>query len=196
MSSNDLKLMPFQDSAFNGDKFIEQEFLKLKHKFDIINAVETGTCLGSTTLFLSNNFQNVYTVEINPEYLHIAKQKFISRKNITTYQGDSVKLLNHIIEGLEGETIFFLDAHWEKQCPLLDELASISAAGIRPIIAIHDFHVPRSGLGFDSYNGQPFNFSWLRNSLYQIYGQDYEYYYNSDELSGGAKRGIIYITPL
>lgn len=188
--------MPFQSEPFNGDKFIEQEFLNLKHKFDIINAVETGTCLGSTTLFLSNNFQNVYTVEINSEYLHIAKQKFLSHKNITTHQGDSVKLLSHIIEGLEGETIFFLDAHWGERCPLLGELACIAAAKIKPVIAIHDFYVPGSGLGFDSYNGQPLNFSWLEYSLNHIYVPNgFDYYYNSDELSGGAKRGVIYITP-
>lgn len=189
-------LMPFQDQPFNGDKFIEAEFLKLKHRFDIETAVETGTCLGSTTLFLSNNFKTVYTVEINQSYLKIAKQKFISRKNIETILGDSSKVLRGILDRLNNKTIIFLDAHWEKHCPLKDELKQILWSGLRPVIAIHDFHVPLAAtLGYDSYNGQPFTIEWIKGELDSIYGaQSYEYYYNSEENSGGAKRGIVYIT--
>lgn len=198
-------LMPFQDAPFNGDEFIEQEFLKLKHRFDIEAAVETGTCLGSTTLFLANNFEKVFTVEINKEYLRIALQKFISHKNINTYLGDSPTILSTELSKLSNKTIFFLDAHYlaakdnrvETHCPLLDELAAIANAGLKPIITIHDMKVPgEPQLGFDFFSGQPFTLEWIRPELDSIYGVgSYEYYYNSDEKSQGAKRGIIYITP-
>lgn len=189
-------LMPFQNEAFNGDNFIEQEFLKLKHRFDIETAVETGTCLGSTTLFLSNNFKIVHTIEINQSYLKIAKQKFISRSNITAHLGDSSKILRPILSGVDNKTILFLDAHWNQHCPLKDELRQILWSSLRPVIAIHDFQVPGTSLGFDSYGGQPFNIEWIRQELDSIYGaKSYEYYYNSDEQSEGAKRGVVYIMP-
>lgn len=199
-------LMPFQDQPFNGDTFIQEEFLKLKHRYELTTAVETGTCLGSTTLFLSNNFEKVYTVEVNEAYLSIAQQKFISHKNIEVFKGDSATILAYQLNKLSNRTIYFLDAHWGGQCPLKNELAAIANAGLRPVIAIHDFQVPGELLlGFDSYNGQLFTLEWIKPSLDLIYNErriddkkvpdDYEYYYNSFEKSAGAKRGIIYILP-
>lgn len=197
--------MPYQDSPFNGDTFIQEEFLKLKHRFDLINVIETGTCLGSTTIFLSNNFEKVYTIEINESYLHIAKQKFISHKNIEVYQGDSASVLTYQLNKLSNRTIYFLDAHWGNVCPLLNELTAIAHTGLRPVIAIHDFKVPgEPHLGFDSWNGQEFTFKWIKPSIDAIYNNrlleenipdDYEYYYNTFEKSSGAKRGIIFILP-
>ena len=198
--------MPFQDQPFNGDTFIAEEFLKLKHRFELTTAVETGTCLGSTTIFLSNNFEKVYTIEINEAYLNIAQQKFISHKNIEVFKGDSATILAYQLNKISNRTIYFLDAHWHEKCPLKEELAAISNAGLRPVITIHDFFVPGEvGLGCDSYNGQPFTIEWIKSSLDLIYNErriddrkvsdDYEYYYNSFERSAGARRGIIYILP-
>jgi|SRR5882672_457910 len=198
---NQPNLMPFQDHPFNGDRFIAAEFLILKHQFELTTAVETGTCLGSTTLFLSNNFEKVYTVDIDESYLSIARQKFISYKNIEVFKGDSATILTYQLNKLSNRTIYFLDAHWGSRCPLLEELAAIAHAGLRPVIAIHDFNVPGEPLlGYDSYNGQPFTFDWIKPMLDKIYNDedgpdDYEYYYNSYEKSAGAHRGIIYILP-
>lgn len=185
-------LMPFQNEPFNGDRYIEQEFLKLKARFNIRNAVETGTCLGSTTIFLSNNFEKVYTIEISRSFLNIARQKFISHKNIEVFEGDSVEVLSNNLNHLNDQTIYFLDAHWLDNCPLKNELCAIK--GRKPVIVIHDFYVPGSSLGYDSYNGQPFTFEWLKPQIDAIY-DGYEYYYNTDEKSEGAKRGVLYITP-
>lgn len=195
--------MPFQNQPFNGDTFIQQEFLKLRDKYDLVNAVETGTCMGSTTLWLSDNFKNVYTVEVNPEFMRIAADKFKERENILPVIGNSPSVISRLFSKVIGNrTIFFLDAHWTNNCPLLAELKAIANAGLRPIIAIHDFKVPGSSLGFDSYNNQPFTLDWIKPALAEIYNEadsdvdDYTYYYNSDETATGAKRGIIYILPL
>ena len=186
-------LMPFQMESFNGDYFVREEFLKLKSEFDILNVVETGTCLGSTTIFFSQNFENVHSVEINNEYLNIARER---NPNANYYLGSSDQLLPQIIEKLNGKTIFFLDAHWENHCPLLNELNCIATMQNKPIIVIHDFNVPNTSLGFDSYNGQVFNYEWIKPKLDAIYGIDnYKFYYNSDEKSTEVKRGVIYITP-
>lgn len=193
-------LMPYQDRPFNGDHFIESEFISLRDRFNITTAIETGTCLGYTTLWLAKNFDRVYTIELNKPYCDIARSKFLQYPNITSIHGNSEDVLKYLKidnNGLWSRVIFFLDAHWGNQCPLLKELYAIYQLGLLPVIAIHDFNVPGEGLGFDSFKGQPFDLNMIRRSLKQIYGSDenYKYYYNSLPKSSGAQRGIIYIYP-
>lgn len=196
-------LMPFQDSEFNGDHFISAEFIKLRDRFNISTVIETGTCLGYTTLWLAKNFDKVYTIELNKEYCELARAKFLQYPNITSIHGNSEDVLRHLrietMNSLWSNVIFFLDAHGfgAKRCPLITELYSIYKMGLRPIIAIHDFYVPGSELGYDTYNGQRYDLKWIERSLRQIYGSDknYKIEYNSDSKSVGAKRGIAYIYP-
>lgn len=199
-------IMPHQDIAFNGDEFICEEFINLRDRFQINTAIETGSATGGTTNWLAGQFEKVHSIEINAGYLKIAKERCKVHTNITFYLGDSPTILAYQLNKIGNRTIYFLDAHWHEQCPLKSELAAIANAGLRPVIAIHDFFVPdESGLGCDSYNGQPFTFEWLKPSFDAIYNErriddkkvpdDYEYYYNSFEKSGGAHRGIIYILP-
>lgn len=192
-------LMPFQMDAFNADFYIEQEFLMLKNKFGLKYAVETGTCFGSTTIFLAKHFEKVATVEIMPDYLTYAKTRFNDYKNIAAYGGDSRFFLAKMIteQRLTDKTMFFLDAHWGDKCPLREELRSIADMGIKPVIAIHDFKVPgEPGLGYDSWENQEFTFEWLKPLFDKIYGVgNYSYHYNSDAKSTQIKRGIIYLYP-
>ena len=197
-------LMPFQDNPFNNDTFVCEEFLKLKEKFNIKTAIETGSCLYSTTKWLGNNFDSVFTAEINEEFAKWGRHKVEAMPNVHTYISDSVEFIKGLKRALDihGNAIFFLDAHWGDFCPLLAELAAIADGKFHsifnnPVIAIHDFKVPNEpNLGYDSIHGQPFDFEWIKPSLEAIYGVDgYEYYYNSDATSTEIKRGLIYITP-
>jgi len=201
-------LMPFQDNPFNNDTFVCEEFLKLKEKFNIKTAIETGSCLYSTTKWLGNNFGSVLTAEVNEEFAKWGKYKIEEMPNVCAFISDSVEFLKSISNADENylgltdfslnNAIFFLDAHWGDFCPLLNELQEISnKVFVNPIIVIHDFKVPNEPtLGYDSIHGQPFEFEWIKPSLEAIYGVDgYEYYYNSDATSTEIKRGLIYITP-
>lgn len=189
-------LMAFQQGAFNQDTFIQEEFKKLKEKFGLNIAIETGTCYGYTSEFLSTLFKEVRTVEINEEFLTIAKANRLSAlKNVKCNLGSSSNLMSNLLKGCGDDTMVFLDAHWQNHCPLKEELQAIADTGIEPVIAIHDFKVPnRPDLGYDSIGKQPFTFEWLKNDFDDIYGEDnYDYYYNSEATA--VKRGIIYITP-
>lgn len=195
-------LMPFQLAPFNADKHIEQEFLKLKKEFNITTVIETGCCLGGTTIWLAQEFDRVFTIEVNKTWLKIAINRIEAAAvggKVKAYLGKSEQVLDDIIKiySLTDKTMLYLDAHWSESCPLLDELKSIAQNKIKPVIAIHDFMVPNEPeLGYDSYAGQPFTLEWIKPSIEAIYGVDgYEYYYNSAEKSAGAKRGIIYLTP-
>ena len=193
---NEPLLMQNQEGALNQDTFAQQEFINLKNKFGLKYAIETGTCLGYTTEFLSKTFNVVRTIEISTKFLGIAKENRLNKyKNCKMYLGDSSKLLNLLLDGLSNKTLIFLDAHWGNHCPLKEELKHIANSGIKPVIAIHDFYVPdRPELGYDSINGQPFTFEWLKEDIDNIYGADnYHHYYNDKSM--GAKRGIIYILP-
>ena len=189
-------LMHEQEGAFNKDTFVQKEFKKLQKKFNLKVAIETGTCLGYTSEFLASFFKEVRTIEINDEFLSIAKTNRLNvLKNVKCILGSSVDLMPKLLDGCGDDTMVFLDAHWASHCPLKDELQAIADTGIEPVIAIHDFVVPNhSELGFDSIGDQPFTFEWLKDDFDSIYGEDnYDYHYNSE--ATGAMRGIIYITP-
>lgn len=201
IDKNTINLMPYQWVPFNGDNYIEQEFINLRDKFGIETVVELGTCLGSSTIFLAKNFESVITIEINKGYADIAQERFLDRvgfKNkIELLVGDTVNVLPNIINAIDDNSIFWIDSHWGANCPLEKELGIIAEAGIKPVIVIHDFQVPdKPEFGFDEYNGQPFTFAWLKPLFDKIYGEEgYDYYYNTGILENSAKRGIIYLIP-
>ncbi len=191
-------LMGFQDGAFNKDTFVQTEFKKLQKEFGLKICIETGTCLGYTSAFLSTIFKEVRTVEIMEKYLNIAKvNRLNALKNVKCTLGSSADQMDNLLKGCTDATMLFLDAHWQNHCPLKDELQAVARLGIEPCIAIHDFQVPNQPqLGFDCIGVQPFNFEWLKEEFDAIYGEDnYHYYYNSNETSTQVKRGVIYVTP-
>lgn len=200
-----------QELPFAGDIHMEGEFLKLRDQFGLVAAIETGTCYASTSLWLAEHFKYVMTFENHQETLAIARKR-IEGSGVDLYGLDSAVGLRSVAADIRNRretgaatfsfpgdwnnALFFLDAHFDTHCPLLDELAAIASAGIKPVIVIHDFQVPgRPDLGFDTWEGQPFRFSWIRPSLDAIYGANgYGHYFNSE--ATGARRGVIYIHPL
>lgn len=197
---------------FAEDTYIEKAFLKFKEKYGIVNAIETGTHIGATFIWLYNNFDNVYTCEIEETYYQIACSLIFGREheNEIFYKEiinppemgemvikniDTVNFIKEICPKLTGESIFFLDAHWQSYCPLLDELKAISETNIKPaVIAIHDFKTDHPDiLGYDTYNNQPYNLDWIKPSIDNIYGDNWSFEYNTPEEATGALRGIIYI---
>ena len=201
LQNNAPKLMPFQNLPFNGDTIAQATVIELKDKFRIEGCIETGTCLGSTTHFLSQLFDWVVTFENNQKFYELATKRYEGIKDIDwVRQSSSYALANLAYELPEERLLFFLDAHWEKSCPLKDELSQIafmvSYLGFPPpVIMIHDWKVPdHPELGFDSYNGQDFEWTWIKPGVDAIYGLDnYDIEFNSE--ATGAKRGILYITP-
>lgn len=193
------QLMPFQDQPFNGDTFICEEFLRLKNHYFITSAIETGSCLYSTTKWLGENFEKVYTAEINLEFANYGRHKIENMPNVSAIISDSVSFLYLLRHKLQDERcIFFLDAHWGHICPLKDELTAIAELRLTlpPIITIHDFKTNNPELGYDEYNGQPFEIDWILDeigALNYYYNDNYTYHFNTEAV--GAKRGIIYLCP-
>jgi len=181
--------------GFEGDTILRGFFeqLILKHGIDTI--IETGTYMGATTRQFSDMADKVITIEANEQYFNSAKDNIAGINNIEQHLGSSVHVLPLVIPAANGKLLFFLDAHWGDNNPLLQELAIIALAGLKPVIAIHDFKVPNHPeLGFDTYNGQDYEWSWIQSAIEAIYGPDgYNHYYNTD--ARGAKRGVVFIEP-
>lgn len=184
--------------GFEGDTFLKAEFERLIKKHSIERIVETGTYLGATTRQFAKMAKEVYTVEVKPEYYNEAKISLAQTPNVVQFLGNSIHVLPRIINdlGVKQNVLFFLDAHWNDYNPLLEELKTIADAGIKPVIVIHDFKVrTRPELGYDSYNGQDYEWEWIATSVQSIYGVNgYKHHYNSE--ATGAKRGVIFIEPL
>jgi len=193
---NEPILMPYQALPLNGDMFACKEFLKLKDKFNISTLVELGSCVFGSTKWFAENFEQVITVEINEQFRNIGLQRAVGLKNIVSFLGDSVTLLNTMLSGCGDDTLIFIDSHWQT-LPLLKELEIIKESGLKPCIVVHDCLVPNEPeLGYDAYEGVDISFATMQPYLDSIYGADgYYYHYNTDETATEVKRGIIYIYP-
>lgn len=199
---------------FTGDPHIAARLLELREEYGIVNAVETGTYLGHTFIWFCNHFANVHSCEISAKNYQFACHAIFGQpgaalealypEEIVDPPGmgrfvlknqDSVEFIRGIADTLEGETVFFLDAHWYDRCPLPEELDAIAAHGLRPaVIAIHDFYTDHpEELGYDVHHSQPFTLEWIRPALEKIYGTAWSHEYNTPARAGGARRGIVYI---
>lgn len=192
-------LMPFQDYPWNGDGYLAAEALRLKEKHGLTSAHETGTCLGSTTIWLAQNFPfHVTTVEANEQYYNFASKRIEEYDfgHLSVLHDDSRNVRVLDMDGCGDRTLVFLDAHWGASCPLLDELSMIAEQGIKPCIIIHDFLVPGTQFGYDKMpDSKPFNMDLIRSHLDAIYGTD-GWAYNYPTKVEGARRGWISVEPV
>src|SRR6185503_1652914 len=177
--------------------FLRQHFQDLVNKHSIDTVIECGTYLGSTTKQLSGMVKQVYTIEINKEFYNEAKINLGACENVLQFLGNTIHVLPKVLEIIPNKKnlLIFVDSHWLAHNPLIEELAIIAIANIQPCIIVHDFKVPdHPELGFDSYNGQDYDYAWIEYSLSKIYPEGYNYYYNSEAI--GARRGVIFIEPI
>lgn len=191
-------LMPFQEYPWNGDGYLAAEALRLRDSYGLRHAFETGTCLGSTTMWLTENFGFTTSTEVNREFHGIAVRRVGLARNGENWMcvpGASEALIQELKDGVGYDTLCFLDAHWGAQCPLLDELSAIADVIVAPCIIIHDFQVPGTDFGFDKMpDGRPFNMDLIRGHLDRIYG-DGGWKHNYPTQVEGARRGWISIEP-
>ncbi len=191
------RLMPFQEYPWNGDGYLAAEVLRLKAAHGLNAAIETGTCLGSTTCWMIENFDNTNTIEINKAFEDIAWRRFdmLDLRRVGGHSGNSAELLLDIVKFYGARSFVFLDAHWNEHCPLLDELEAIAYSKVKPCIIIHDFQVPGTDFGFDKMpDGRPFNLELIAGHLDSIYGAGGWSYRYPDKVEG-ARRGWVSIAP-
>ena len=142
---------------FNGQKARTALFRALMERTSPVAIVETGTYLGTTTKFFAECGVPVFSVESHPRVYGFARARLRNRHNVTLLSGDSREALGQLFDGLlqpfaNLPLFFYLDAHWNADLPLAEELEIIFSHCQAAIVMIDDFKVPfDAGYGYDDY---------------------------------------------
>lgn len=171
------------------DPIAVKRFAQLVKDHRIELFVETGTFVGESAITASL-FCPVVTIENDISRFQLALGNCRGRP-IECVLGSSPEVLSSRV--FKQRCCFYLDAHWQDYWPILDELKAIAAMH-KPdsVIIIHDFKVPGKPWGFDTYNGQPLDFDYVKEGLRSI-NPDYEISFNEE--ASVNLRGILYATP-
>lgn len=166
-------LRPTRHNAFggpmNGQLKRQAIFAGLCRRIPFGQAVETGSYFGDTTGLLADSIEGpVYTIEAQRYQHGYCRARHLLRSNVRCLQGDSRARLRELLSGVDGDAMppwfFYLDAHWEEDLPLFEELELILASGVSAVVMVDDFEVPgEPGYGFDDYGpGQALTAAYLR----------------------------------
>lgn len=103
--------------------------------------IETGYGVGATLeRAMARPYRRIVTVEVHADVVRDARARVAGDPRVEVWHGSSADVLPAIIDGARS-TVFWLDAHWSgggwpgddgrhdaPQCPILGELAAITAA--------------------------------------------------------------------
>ncbi len=118
--------------------------------------VETGTFTGSTTeFFLRQTSLPVHSVEMDRDRAQMAALRLKNYEQARLSCGDSRGFLRQLADDREfpqERVFFYLDAHWNEDLPLREEVELITSRWRNSVVMIDDFQVPDDvGYQFDSY---------------------------------------------
>jgi hypothetical protein len=182
---------------FNGQESRAILFLSLIVKTNARAIIETGTYRGNTTAFMARAALPTYTVESRPRNYGFARMRLFRHRNVTVRLGDSRQILGEWFRGplrqFADETVFsYLDAHWETDLPLADEINLIFHHCPRAVVMIDDFEVPfDSGYSYDDYGaGKALTYAYIESAIRL---HDLQAFYPSVPASGetGLRRGCV-----
>jgi hypothetical protein len=113
--------------------------------------VETGCFLGDTTSYLARQYPHlpVLSCDVVAEYTAFTTSRLrLEAAGAVVVRQDSPELVARACARFR-RPLLFLDAHWERNWPLEQELA----AAQHSVIVIHDFDVGHPRFAFDRYDG-------------------------------------------
>lgn len=173
------------------DKFLLQELLNLRDKFNIKYFFETGSWKGYSSDIASKYFEKVFTCEVDKSLFEEAVKNNSNNSNVSLFLGNSPVVLRSIVTNQHQDSIFFLDAHWYGYLPLNDELEIIRQTGIKPVIVIHDFFTPiengKSKFGYDKYGDVVVGFELVKDKINEIYDGKFKHYcLEESEINSGV----------
>jgi hypothetical protein len=183
--------------AFNGQPARRALFCSLMAEFRPRAIVETGTYRAATTELLASFGPPVFSVEANARAYGFSRARLRRRKNVTLLHGDSrmalrTWLVDDLREAAQGTVLFYLDAHWNDDLPVSEEIDIVFYACPDAIVMVDDFEVPHdSGYGYDEYGpGKTLNAALIAPL---VAAHDLCVFYPSMPANkeGGQKRGCI-----
>lgn len=147
-------------AAFHGDTHMQSIMRKLAAQVQPDVVIETGTFHGDSAFEWASFVPHVMSVEIREDNFVRASKVRVERglNNVMLFQGNSGKLMSRLIAAAEPypKIVFFLDAHWQDDWPLKDELWAIMnmrAAGKKCVVVVDDFQHPTRPEFYGSHGG-------------------------------------------
>ena len=178
----------------NGQRWRCLMFAELVHKIAPKAIVETGTYLGTTTEWLAAFQLPVFTCEAHPENFGFSKARLQATPNVRVLRADSRAFLAQVLRGPfgDGPNLFYLDAHWNDDLPLAEELEIIFGRSLESVVVIDDFEVPGDpGYQFDDYGaGKALTAEYISGIAERFELRSY-YPATASTDETGAKRGCI-----
>lgn len=157
---------------FNGQEVRKSIFYDIVENAGLKAIVETGSYVGTTTEHFARTNLPTFSIEGNKRYYGYAKARLRKFKNIKLYFGDSREklslLLRRELAGIVRESLFFyLDAHWNEDLPLREEIEIIFTACSSAIVMVDDFKVPEdAGYNYDDYGvGKSLELDYLSDAI-------------------------------
>lgn len=123
--------------------------------------VETGTAVGNTSIWASNFFDSVITVEYMEDLYRSCIERFWNINNIKLIHGDSSQWIDLIVHNVNEDAVWFLDAHNvnredglkpPSETPVVDEIVAIFKAAYNHIVIIDDLRLFGSEAGYPYLN--------------------------------------------
>jgi len=177
----------------NGQARRREILRELARAIQFDRVLETGTYRGTTTEFFAAVFgAPVYTVERDPRHYAFSSRRLSVLADVHVELGDSREFLARLADEawVKTETVFiYLDAHWQEDLPLAEELRIIPAAWSRCVVMVDDFQIPGDiGYQYDDYGpGQALVEEYLPASALEGWSLSYPSAPSGEET--GFKRG-------
>ena len=180
---------------FNGQRWRCLLVAELIHKLQPKAIIETGTYLGTSTDWLAAFQIPIYTCEANPRNFGFSRARMFGMPMVNMTLADSRSAIRQFLAGplaaQKDETLlFYLDAHWNDDLPLADEITLIYDACPKAVVLIDDFQVPGDpGYQYDDYgSGNALDAAYIA-PLMAKYGLGVRYPVKASAEETGAKRG-------
>jgi predicted O-methyltransferase YrrM len=182
---------------FNGQRFRIALFSELLKRISPAAIIETGTYLGTTTEFMAKAGLPVFTIEERLRNYGFARARLRWHRNVTLLHGDSRDVLRRLLRDrfleLSSKAVFFyLDAHWNPDVPLIEELDIAFGQCPAAVVMVDDFQVPGDpGYGYDDYgSGKALTLDYIAPAV-QAHGLAMFYPATRSSEETGARRGCI-----
>lgn len=135
-----------QDYGFNGVNGRKRIFEDLLGNHKFFHIIETGTYLGDTSGYMAKTSGiPVLTCEKNKSLYSLAKMRLKREQFVLLHHMDSREFLVELSKNpdiTQNECFLYLDAHWDKDLPLKEEISIIASRWERFVLMIDDFKVP------------------------------------------------------
>lgn len=186
--------------AFNGQDNRRAIFDAIIERQAPALIVETGTYRGTTTEALAKSGVPVLTIEGRRRNYGFARVRLRHLPNVNVHLGDSRERLRALFQEMNGKPkpgklFAYLDAHWEEDLPLRDELDIVFNWDPDAIVMIDDFRVPNDvGYGYDDYGqGTVLDAAYIEPTI-QRHGLVSLYPKLPSSEETGARRGCAIVT--